>query len=163
MWSGVRKVAEHGVLFTAEKTNRISNSGTVSWEGHGSDPIITTDSGPRGSQNGYVFFPEPTVELSAGALSTSLAVWVEHHRSSPLWSSGPRSFSSLPLSVFTYLRLSIQIQQRAGTILLGHRTSVLALIPLLCQCCMLIQLASPPPLYTTTTLSLPARAHFNLV
>ena len=59
MWIGVRKVAEHGLLFTAEETNRISNSGTVSWEGHGSDPIITTDLGPEGAKMAVYFSQSP--------------------------------------------------------------------------------------------------------
>ncbi|KAK2883136.1 hypothetical protein Q8A73_022069 [Channa argus] len=50
---------------------RISNSGTMSWEGHGSDPITTTDLGPEGAKMAALF---PIAKLSTGALSTPLAV-----------------------------------------------------------------------------------------
>lgn len=55
-------------------TNRISNIGTVSWEGHGSDPIITTDSALGEARRLCVFPTEPYRSGLTGAVSTSLSV-----------------------------------------------------------------------------------------
>lgn len=75
----------------------------------------------------------PTLERPTGALSTPPAP-------SDPW--GQRASSPRSLSVFTYLRLPIQIKHSAGTFPLGRRTPVLPLIPSLRQSCMLIQRAT---------------------
>lgn len=158
MWFWVRKVAEHG-LFTAEETNRISNSGTVSWEGHGSDPIITRDLGPQGPRMAVYFSQSPYWRSLLGPSLLNLQSAWEPPPPDP----GGQRASPRCLSVFTYRRLSIQIQQRAGYTLLGHRASVLPLIPSLCQSCMLIQLTTVTPPLRSLCMHTHSNTHFNLV
>lgn len=125
--------AERWLLFTAGQTNRISNSGTLSWEGHGSDPIITTDLGPWGGKGGCVFFffPRAYMVEAAGPLSTSLAACLSTTGPSPLICRGQgNGVSSLLFLAFLfhslYLILPIRMQQGAAGVLLGYLTSCAA-------------------------------------
>lgn len=128
--------AERGLLFTAGQTNRISNSGTLSWEGHGSDPIITQTWVLGEVKAGVYFFFSQS--LYGGSCRTPIhftSSLLEHHRSVSSDLQGPRKqglFAPLPRFSFflfysLYLILPIQMQQGAAAgALLGYITSCAA-------------------------------------
>lgn len=154
--------AERGLLFTAGQTNRISNSGTLSWEGHGSDPIITQTWVLGEVKAGvYFFFPRAYMVEAAGPLSTSLAACLSTTGPSPLICRGQgNKVSSLLFLAFLFFFFTPSISfclfkcsREQQALCLAILPLVLPIIPLLRQGCMLIELVtqlSPPLTFTTT-------------
>lgn len=102
----------------------------MSWEGHGSDPIITTNSDPKGA-GGSCTLPELVARESTGALSSSLAVCLSTTGPLPLILGAKEALLAAALCSRVLGRLFKYSRERGGggAALLGRRTSVQPLIP----------------------------------